>query len=75
MYEKKQKLQMKTTNIVHIISATMAKKFYSGEIQTLPTICNSTLIGFIQSRILRVMVFHNCLATEQYLHAKDFTML
>ena len=37
------------------------------------TICNSTFTEFIQGRILRVTVFYNSLAIEQYLLAKNFT--
>lgn len=62
--KEKQKVHMKLSEHVQIISATRESKFFSGKLQKLPTICNSTLSEFIQGRIVRVMVFYNSLAIE-----------
>lgn len=72
--KEKQKVQMKLSGHVQIISATRASKFFSGKLQESPTICNSTLPEFIQGRIVRVTVFRNSLAIERYLLAKNITV-
>lgn len=72
--KEKQKVQMKFSGHVRIISATRASKFFSGKLQESPTICNSTLPKFMQGRMVRVKVFHNSLAIGQYWLAQNFTI-
>lgn len=66
--------EMKLYRHVHVISATRANKSFSEKLQESLTICISTFTEFIQGRVLRAMIFHNSLAIEQYLLAKNFTI-